>query len=104
METEITGDQIEPIGNRILVDPHEVKEQEKGGIVIPDAHQEKPVLGTVMALGAGRFTENGDLIPIPVEVGDVIVIPKYTGIETGIGGCTYMFFDAESILGKIEKE
>ena len=87
-----------------MVEPHEIQEQESGGIILPDSAKKKPILGTVKAIGTGRYDDNGNLIPMSVKVGDVVLIPKYTGIETGIDDCSYLFFDGEAILARVEEE
>ena len=72
---------IKPLGDRVLVESLEVKEQIKGGIYIPDTAKEKPQEAKVIALGTGKNDEKGNKIPFDVKVGDVVIVSKYGGTE-----------------------
>ena len=92
---------IRPLGDRVLVEPIDVKEVTKGGIIIPDAAKEKPMEGKVIAIGKKR-DEDGKEIPFDVKVGDKILLPKYGGTEVKINDKTYQLVREEDLLGVIE--
>ena len=72
---------IKPLADRILVKPLAREEMTKGGIYLPDTVKDKPQEGTVIAVGAGKRNDKGELIPMEVEVGDVVIYSKYGGTE-----------------------
>ena len=72
---------LQPLGDRVLVEPVAKEEVTKGGIVLPDTVKEKPQEGKVLAVGPGKMTDSGKLIPMTVKVGDVVVYAKYGGTE-----------------------
>jgi len=92
---------IRPLGDRVLVEPIEVKEQSKGGIIIPDAAKDKPMEGKVIAIGKKR-DEDGKEIPFDVKVNDKVLLPKYGGTEVKINDKTYQLVREEDLLGVIE--
>ena len=77
---------IKPIGDRVLVQHIEEKEQVRGGIIIPDSAKEKPQEAKVIALGTGKRDESGKVTPFEVKVGDRVLISKYGGTEVKIEG------------------
>lgn len=91
---------IRPLGNRVLVEPKEVKEEIKGGIYIPDTAKEKPMEGTIIAIGKKR-DDDGKEIPFDVKVGDKVLLPKYGGTEVKIEDKTYQLVREEDLLGVI---
>jgi len=92
---------IRPLGDRVLVEPVDVKEVTKGGIIIPDAAKEKPMEGKVVAIGKKR-DDDGKEIPFDVKVGDKVLLPKYGGSEVKINDKTYQLVREEDLLGVIE--
>lgn len=92
---------IRPLGNRVLVEPKEVKEEIKGGIYIPDTAKEKPMEGKIIAIGKKR-DDDGKEIPFDVKVGDTVLLPKYGGTEVKIEDKTYQLVREEDLLGVIE--
>ena len=92
---------IRPLGDRVLVEPIEVKEQNKGGIIIPDAAKEKPIEGKVVAIGK-KHNEDGKEIPFDVKVNDKVLLPKYGGSEVKFNDKTYQLVREEDLLGVIE--
>ena len=72
---------IKPLGDRVLVEALEAKEQVKGGIFIPDSAKEKPQEAKVIALGTGKLDDNGKRLPFEVKVGDIVIVSKYGGTE-----------------------
>ena len=93
---------IRPLGDRVLVEPVEEKEQTVGGIIIPDAAKEKPIKGKVLAIGKKVDKENKE-IPFNVKVGDEVLLPKYGGTEVKIGEKKLQLVREDDLLGVIEK-
>ena len=90
---------IQPLGDRVLVQPLEEKEVKKGGIIIPDSAKEKPQEGKVIALGTGKLDDDGKKIPFTVKKGDVVLISKYGGTEVKLDGETFTLLREDDILG-----
>lgn len=93
---------LRPLSDRILVQRIEEKETTKGGIIIPDTAKEKPAEGKVIAIGKGRFGDDGKLIPIEIKVGDRVLFSKYGGTDVKIDGEDYLIMRQDDILGIIE--
>jgi len=74
----------------------------KGGIIIPDTAQEKPMQGEIIAVGPGDRDENGKLIPIDVKAGDVVLFGKWSGTEVKLDGVEYLIMKESDIMGVIE--
>ena len=72
---------IEPLGDRVVIQPTAKEEVSKGGIVLPDTAQEKPQEGKIIAVGPGRLTEDGKRIAMEVKKGDKVIYSKYAGTE-----------------------
>ena len=90
---------VQPLNDRILVKRMEPEKKAKGGIIIPDTAREKPLEGTVIAVGAGRFDDNGKRIPLEVQAGDRVLIGKYNGSEVRIEDIEHVIVREEEILG-----
>ncbi len=93
---------IRPLGDRVLIQPIEEKEAKKGGIIIPDSAKEKPQEGKVVAVGPGKKTDDGKLIPMNVKKNDRVLLPKYGGTEIKINDVEYQIVREEDILGVLE--
>ena len=93
---------VRPLGDRVLVDPVEEKDQKVGGIIIPDAAKEKPIQGKVLALGR-KYDKEHKEIAFDVKVGDTVLLPKYGGTEVKIDGKKLQLVREEDLLGVIEK-
>jgi len=93
---------IRPLQDRVIVKRLEEEEKTKGGIIIPDTAKEKPQEGKVIAVGKGKLTEDGKLIPLDVKAGDRILFGKYSGTEVKIEGEEHLIMREEDILGVIE--
>jgi chaperonin GroES len=91
-----------PLHDRILIKRIEEKETVKGGIIIPDTAKEKPQEGEVIAVGNGRKTEEGKIVPLDVKAGDRILFGKYSGTEIKIDNKDYLIFKEEDVLGVVE--
>ena len=92
---------VKPLGDRVLVQPIEQAEVQKGGIIIPDTAKEKPQEGKVVAIGTGKRDDHGKLIPFEVKKGDRVLISKYGGTEIKIDGKDYLIMREDDILGVI---
>jgi chaperonin GroES len=93
---------IRPLQDRVIVRRLEEEEKTKGGIIIPDTAKEKPQEGKVIAVGKGKVTEDGKVIPLDVKAGDKILFGKYSGTEIKIEGEEHLIMREEDILGIIE--
>ena len=90
---------IKPLEDRILVRPEEGQETTVSGIVIPDTAKEKPQEGTILAIGPGKRSDTGDLIPMDVKEGDKVVYSKYGGTEITVDGEDLLILSARDVLG-----
>ncbi|MCS6882802.1 MAG: co-chaperone GroES [Oscillochloridaceae bacterium] len=94
---------IRPLGDRVVVKPVEREEKTKGGIFLPDtASKERPMEGTVLAVGEGRRDDSGKLIPMNVKVGDKVLFAKYSGTEFKIDDVEYLILSEKDVLGIIQ--
>jgi len=93
---------VKPLHDRILIKRVEEKETIKGGIIIPDTAKEKPQEGEVIAVGGGKKTEEGKVIPLDVKAGDRILFGKYSGTEIKIDEEEYLIIREDEVLGIIE--
>ncbi len=93
---------FKPLGNRVVIEPSEEDEQmSAGGIYIPDTAKEKPQLGTVVAVGPGKLSDDGSTrVPMEVCVGDTVVYSKYAGTEYREGDVEYLVVREDDILFK----
>jgi chaperonin GroES len=94
---------IRPLQDRVIVKRVEEEEMTKGGIIIPDTAKEKPQEGKVIAVGKGKITEDGKVIPLDVKAGDRILFGKYAGTEIKVEGEEHLIMREDDILGIIEK-
>ena len=91
-----------PLRDRVLVKRIKEEERTKGGIVIPDTAKEKPQEGKVVAVGKGKYGDDGKLVPLEVRSGDKILFGKYSGNEVKLDGDEHTIMREEDILGIIE--
>ena len=94
---------IQPLEDKILVEANEAETTTASGIVIPDTAKEKPQEGKVLAVGPGRYDDNGKRIPIDVVEGDVVIYSKYGGTEVKYDGEEYLLLSARDVLAIVEK-
>ena len=95
---------IKPLEDRIVVKALEAEQTTASGLVIPDTAKEKPQEGEVIAIGPGRFNEDGDeRIPMDVAVGDKVIYSKYGGTEVKYDGEEYLILSARDVLAIVEK-
>jgi len=92
---------VKPLGDRVIVQPSEGLEKTKGGILIPDTAKEKPQEGKIVAIGTGKKTDDGKVIPLSVKVGDKVLYGKYSGTSITIDGEEYLIVREEEIVAII---
>jgi chaperonin GroES len=91
---------IKPLEDRVLVKPLDAEQTTASGLVIPDTAKEKPQEGEVLAVGPGRF-EEGQRLPLDVNVGDKVVYSKYGGTEVKYNGEEYLILSARDLLAVV---
>ena len=94
---------VRPLGDRVLVHPIEEQEVKKGGIIIPDTAKEKPQEGEVMAVGEGKYREDGSRQSLDVKVGDRVLFGKYSGSEVKLDDHEFLIMREDEILGIIQR-
>src|SRR5690348_17452126 len=94
---------IKPLEDRLVVQANEAETTTASGIVIPDTAKEKPQEGTVIAVGPGRFDDNGKRVPMDVKEGDIVIYSKYGGTEVKYGVDEYLVLSARDVLAIVEK-
>ena len=94
---------IRPLHDRILIKRLEEEDKSKGGIIIPDTAQEKPIQGKVIAVGKGKIMKSGDVIPLDVKKGDKVLFGKYAGTEVKIDGEEHLLMREDDILAVVKK-
>jgi len=92
---------LQPLGDRIVVKAVEQETQTKSGIYIPDSAKERPQEGSVIAVGPGRVTDEGNRLEMSVAVGDVVIYSKYAGTEFEDDGEEYLIMKETDILAKV---
>jgi chaperonin GroES len=93
---------LQPLEDRIVVQPGEAEATTVSGLVIPDTAKEKPQQGEVLAVGPGRRSDQtGDLIPVDVSVGDVVLYSKYGGTEVTVDGDDLLVLSSRDVLAKV---
>jgi chaperonin GroES len=93
---------LKPIGDRVLIEIKASEEKTSGGIVIPQAAQEKTQEGKIVAVGSGKTDEKGNKIPIEVKVGDKVIYDKYAGTQYKVGDKEFLVIKADEILAIVE--
>ena len=94
---------LKPLHDRVLVERVEQEDRTKGGIIIPDTAQEKPMEGKVVSVGGGARNENGQVVALDVKKGDRILFGKWSGTEVKIDGKALLIMKESDIMGIIEK-
>jgi chaperonin GroES len=91
--------EIRPLHDRVVIKRLEESETMQGGLYIPDSAKEKPQKGEVVAVGKGKRTEDGKVLPLDVQVGDQILFGKYSGSDIKLDGNEYLIMREDEILG-----
>lgn len=94
---------LKPLDDRIVVQPKAAEEKTAGGIVLPEAAKEKPLMGTVVAVGEGKLLDSGNRGEMSVKKKDVVLYGKYSGSDVEIDGVEYKILREDEVLGIIEE-
>ena len=97
-----TKSKIRPLRDRVVVMRKEEAEQKVGTIVVPDSAKEKPQEAEVVAVGPGRLSEEGKVLPLDLEAGDRVLIGKWSGTEITVGSEEFLILKEDEILGVLE--
>ncbi|MEJ2311462.1 MAG: co-chaperone GroES [Gemmatimonadales bacterium] len=89
---------VQPLADRVVVEPLEESEEMRGGLYIPDTAKEKPQQGTVVAVGPGRLSDEGERMPVELETGQRILYGKYSGTEVTIDGQDVLIIKESDVL------
>jgi chaperonin GroES len=101
VEVDIVSVNIKPLEDRLVVKPLEAEQTTASGLVIPDTAKEKPQEGEVVAVGPGRFDDNGNRVPLDVSIGDKVIYSKYGGTEVKYSGEEYLILSARDVLAVV---
>ena len=93
---------IRPLHDRIIVERLEEETTTAAGIIIPDSAKEKPQQGKVVAVGKGKVTEDGKVLPLDVKVGNKVLFGKYAGNDIKLDGKEYLMMREDDVLGVVE--
>jgi chaperonin GroES len=93
---------LTPLHDRVIVKAAEPEEVTKGGIIIPDTAKEKPMQGSVIAVGNGKIAENGTVTPLQVTIGDKVLYGKYAGTEVSIDGEDFLIMRESDIFAIVK--
>ena len=93
-----------PLEDRVVLKLMEQEEKTQSGIVLPDTAKEKPSKATVVAAGPGKYDDNGNLVPMPVKVGDIVVFARYAGTEVKVEGEDYLVMRASDLLAILDEK
>jgi len=91
-----------PLHDRLLVKRQEAEQTTAGGIIIPDSAKEKPIEGTVIAIGNGKILEDGKVRALEVKIGDKVLFGKYSGTEIKLEGNEHIILREDEVLGVVE--
>lgn len=94
---------LTPLHDRIILKASQPEEVTKGGIIIPDTAKEKPQQGEIIAVGKGRIADDGNIVPMQLKVGDVVLYGKYAGTEVNIDGDEFIMMRESDVFAVLEK-
>ncbi len=94
---------LKPLGNRVLLRRLEPEETLKGGIILPDSAKKKQEQAEVIAVGPGKKDKDGKLVPMPVQIGDVVLMDKYSGQEVTIDDEEFVIVKADDLIAIVQK-
>jgi chaperonin GroES len=103
LEYKMVKINLKPLADRVIVKPMEQEEKTKGGIIVPDTAKEKPIEGTVIAVGPGKVSEDGKTVKLEVKEGDKVLYGKYSGTEVTVEGEDYLMMRESDIFAIISK-
>lgn len=104
-QTQMTSNNVKlkPLSNRVLVRRLAAEEKLKGGIILPDTAKKKQEQASVVAIGEGKKDKNGALIAMPVKVGDIILMEKYSGQDVTLNDEEFVILKADDIIAIVEQ-
>ncbi len=94
---------LKPLADRVIVKPMEPEETTKGGIILPDTAKEKPIEGTIVAVGPGKVSDDGKVVKMEVKEGDKVLYGKYSGTEVTVEGEDYLIMRESDIFAIVSK-
>ncbi len=94
---------VKPLEDRILIKPSDPETKTESGLYLPESAKEKPMQGTVVAMGPGKLLDNGERVKPSVKRGDTVVFGKYAGTEIEIKNVKHMIMRETELLGLIER-
>ena len=94
---------LQPLHDRVIIKPLEAEEKTKGGLFLPDTAKEKPIEGTVVAIGTGKVSDEGKVTATTVKVGDKVLYGKYSGTEVTVEGEEYLIMRESDIFAIVNK-
>jgi chaperonin GroES len=97
------GMNFRPLYDRVVVKRIDEEEKTAGGIIIPDTAKEKPMQGEIVAAGPGKRNDNGDVSPLDVKAGDLVIFGKWSGTEVTIDGQELLIMNESDIMGVLAK-
>ncbi len=103
MAATATKIDIKPLGDRVVVEAVEQAPKSAGGVILPDTAKEKPQEGVILAVGPGRKTDKGEVVPIELKVGDKVIYSKYSGSEIKLDGNEYLIISEKDVLAVINR-
>lgn len=103
MAPTATKVELKPLGDRVVVEAVEQAQTTAGGVILPDTAKEKPQEGLIIAVGPGRKTDKGDVIPVDLKVGDKVIYSKYSGSEIKIEGTEYLIVSEKDVLAIVKR-
>ena len=95
------GSRLVPLGDRIVLKRAEAEETTAGGIVLPEAAQNKPQQGEVIAVGDGHVNDKGERVPLTVKEGDKVIFSSYAGDEISVGDEGYLLLRESDVLATL---
>jgi chaperonin GroES len=93
---------LNPLSDRVIIKAAAAEEKTKSGLIIPNTAQEKPIEGTVVAVGNGKVTDGGKTIAMTVKVGDKVLYGKYSGTEVVVDGEDYLIMRESDIFAIVQ--
>ena len=93
---------IAPLSDRVVVMPEDAEEKTASGIILPDTAQEKPQMGKIVAAGPGKVSDNGSVVKMTLQEGDIVLYGKYSGTEITLDGSEVLIMRESDILAKFK--
>ncbi len=94
---------IKPLADRVVIESVEQAQQSAGGVILPDTAKEKPQEGIIIAVGPGRRTDKGEVIPMDLKVNDRVIYSKYSGSEIKLDGVEYLIVSEKDVLAIVKR-